>query len=334
MIKSFALSMVFLICSLAVLAGTASLLVLVLGSSRFITTCPRELEERHELILANPADYGLSLESGEVTSEDNLLLTTCLVTRSEEVGTATKLRSMQTRLAARGIERSASLRGTVVIVHGRGGFKENMLAIAMRYIAADFRCIIYDQRAHGQSEGNYCTYGIRERRDLSSVLDHYENLLGQRGEPLGPVHAFGLSMGAATLLLATETESRLASVTAICPYAELPSVARIGAKQRVHDRLPNWLIDATLWTAGKRAGFNPWDVQPIRAAAAWDRPIYLVHGTLDGVIPIEHGHRLRDVTRGENCRWEEIPSAYHGDVLAEGGDDLYERLVCFAIDAS
>jgi len=31
--------------------------------------------------------------------------------------------------------------------------------------------ILVDSRAHGQSEGEYCTYGFYERDDISKIID-------------------------------------------------------------------------------------------------------------------------------------------------------------------
>ena len=75
--------------------------------------------------------------------------------------------------------------------------------------------LVVDQRAHGRSGGTTITFGIRERLDCRSWAEYAR----QRFGPDTPVFLSGVSMGAATVLMASELElpGNVAGIIADCP---------------------------------------------------------------------------------------------------------------------
>ena len=65
----------------------------------------------------------------------------------------------------------ATVRGTVLVVHGIFGRSITMLHTAHRLAAAGYRAVLVDLRGHGRSTGEYLTYGKQEARDLSQVVN-------------------------------------------------------------------------------------------------------------------------------------------------------------------
>src|SRR4029079_18716928 len=62
-------------------------------------------------------------------------------------------------------------RGTVVFLHGLSDNRGNGVGIAAHSLDRGYDVIEYDSRAHGESEGDACTYGFYEKQDLRRVLD-------------------------------------------------------------------------------------------------------------------------------------------------------------------
>jgi len=60
---------------------------------------------------------------------------------------------------------------TVVMLHGWTEFKEMHLAQALRLQHLGHPVVMYDARGHGASAGRPTTFGVRERADLSAVID-------------------------------------------------------------------------------------------------------------------------------------------------------------------
>lgn len=79
-----------------------------------------------------------------------------------------------------------------------------------------FDVVAYDSRAHGESDGDVCTYGFYEARDLHRVLDTVAP---------GPVVLFGTSLGAAVALQETAGDPRVTAVVAAETFSDLRTVA-------------------------------------------------------------------------------------------------------------
>ena len=60
----------------------------------------------------------------------------------------------------------------MILIHGIGGNKESYLGLAKRLSSLGVASVMFDNRAHGQSGGKYCTYGFEERNDVSKIIDY------------------------------------------------------------------------------------------------------------------------------------------------------------------
>lgn len=302
------------------------------GSGWFIVPKRRPLEPRHNEVLKRPSDFGMELEEVDIVLADGVSLHSYIATRSQAPGVAEKTREMSRRLHARGIEIGEESRGTVYLLHGRGGRKEDLLWVAKRLVAANLRCVVYDARAHGKSGGQFCTFGKKEIEDFVSVIDFHEDLFAQRGETSGPVFAFGNSLGASVVLQSLPVEKRISAAVAVAPFADLTEIVIRSAKYKIHEKVPLPLVYGAIQLGGMRAGFEPFAVSPINQVKDSQVPLLLVHGTEDKLIPIEHSRRLLDRTPQGFATLREIPDAFHYNVLAEGGDNLYEEIILFYLN--
>ena len=75
---------------------------------------------------------------------------------------------------------------------------------------------IYCAVAHGDSEGDLCTYGFYEKQDLHRVLDEVQP---------GPIVLFGTSLGAAVALQEAAGDRRVTAVVAAETFSDLRTVA-------------------------------------------------------------------------------------------------------------
>lgn len=80
-----------------------------------------------------------------------------------------------------------------------------------------FNALVVDQRAHGNSEGTTITFGIKEHKDCLCWIEYINNRFGDQI----PIILSGLSMGAATVLMATglNLPDNVAGVLADSPYS-------------------------------------------------------------------------------------------------------------------
>lgn len=113
--------------------------------------------------------------------------------------------------------------------------------------------LLVDQRAHGGSEGKHLGFGVLERRDCLDWIEYVNKRCGS-GVPIVLV---GVSMGAATVLMAAglELPDNVVGVIADCGYT---SPKEIICKVAVDMKLPSRLL-YPLVRLGARlfAGFDP-----------------------------------------------------------------------------
>lgn len=204
---------------------------------------------------------------------------------------------------------SGPRRGLVVYLHGSSDDRRGGVGIAQRFTPRGFDVLAYDLRAHGQSGGDACTYGVLERRDLARVLD---------GEPSGPVALIGFSLGASVALQAAAEDPRISVVVAIAPFSDLRTI--------VHDRTPFFLTrgqaDEALRLAGLEGGFSIDDASPVACAPRIRCPVLIVHGAEDTATPPAHSQRIFDALACPKELYLE-PGVGHEDPL---GAEAWRRI--------
>lgn len=324
--------------SLLAALGCGLLVVVALvwwGSHHFTGPNRRPLESRHREILDHPGKFGLQIVPTTFATEDGHTLTGLFVEKASSVptGGAGKTSRMVARLATAGVKPATRTQGTVILLHGRGGIKEDLLAVCERWVAADFRCVVYDARAHGQSGGGTCTFGAKEVGDLRRVIDTTTARLEGNHETMGPLVVWGLSLGAAVTIQALPEENRIAAAIAVAPFANLEEVVIRASRRMIFESLPESVVRLSMRWGGGRAGFDPFLIQPITSASRTATPLMLVHGSLDGVIPVEHSQRLYKASTARSKILRVVPTGTHGSVLLEGGDELYAEMILFALAA-
>jgi pimeloyl-ACP methyl ester carboxylesterase len=174
---------------------------------------------------------------------------------------------------------SGDARGTLIALHGIADNRTSAIGIADRFTRRGFDVIAYDSRAHGESEGDVCTYGYYERRDLTRVLDTVQTR---------PIVLVGGSLGAAVALQTAAEDSRVASVVAAETFSDLETAAR----ERAPFILRESTIRRALALAEERGRFTVADVSPVAAAARIKIPVLLIHGALDSHTPPDHSRRV------------------------------------------
>ena len=161
--------------------------------------------------------------------------------------------------------------------------------------------IAYDSRAHGESEGNACTYGFYEKEDLRRVLDRVDTK---------PIVVMGFSLGAAVALQAAAVDRRIAAVMAVSPFSDLRTVGS--------ERAPFFASKGNISDAFKLAEdegkFRADDVSPMAAAADITAPTLTIHGERDDETPPAHSRRIFAALRGPK-RLIVVPNADHDRVL-------------------
>ena len=102
----------------------------------------------------------------------------------------------------------------VILVHGYTANAKSMLSLADKYYKKGFSILAPDQRAHGQSEGTYTTFGIKEKEDMKARISWIKDM-----DKDAKIIVHGESMGAATtMFLAADNPDNLLAFIEDCGY--------------------------------------------------------------------------------------------------------------------
>jgi len=167
----------------------------------------------------------------------------------------------------------------VVMLHGYADAKIGAMAWAPLWHRFGFNILAIDLRAHGYSEGTYSTAGVRERTDVSQVIDQ---LRPARADESRQLVLFGVSLGAAVAAATAALRDDLSAVVLDSPYARFEHTA-IAHMQRVG--APGAMLGrAALRLAEKIAGVDFSEARLDRALAKIAAPVAIIGAADDGLV--------------------------------------------------
>jgi fermentation-respiration switch protein FrsA (DUF1100 family) len=177
-------------------------------------------------------------------------------------------------------------------VHGmrnRGMREYCMISSFYRKRGASY--LLIDQRACGESEGDYMTYGAKESGDVQMWANWVVKHCGEDCR----IFLHGISLGSATVLLAgaKELPDQVAGIIADCGYA---AAWEEFSHQLTHmGHIPaDWVLNAVNVLCRKKADFDIRDAAPLEAVKQGKLPHLFIHGTEDDFVPYYMMQELYD----------------------------------------
>ena len=177
-------------------------------------------------------------------------------------------------------------RRVVVGLAGHRSPKSDMLGIGSGLWRAGNNVLIFDWRSRGQSDIAQHSLAYYELRDAEAAMEY---ALGR--VPDAHIGLIGYSMGASIAILLAARSPVVRAVVADSPFTGIAEVVAYNATRlRLPARLVVPMADAlTGWRYGYRFG----SVRPVEVVGALSpRPLLLIHGSADTLIPISHAHEL------------------------------------------
>lgn len=217
-----------------------------------------------------------------------------------------------------------TVKGTMLMLHGIGGCKEDYLGIAKSLTDSGYNCMIYDARAHGQSGGEYCTFGYHEKEDVQTVVAAILEY-----DSTASIGIWASSMGAAVALQALAIEARIKFGVIESTFTELPEIVYEYQKRYCLGLGLRFASNRSLTLAGRIAHFDPYQIQPIEACKNIKQPILMNHGDADLHIPIRYGKQLFEALASQDKTFYTVKGAGHINLYSVGGEAYYQNTFNF-----
>jgi len=218
-----------------------------------------------------------------------------------------------------------SPKGTVIFAHGYHSSCRRDLAIQARSVYEDgYNILLISQRAHGLSQGKYICFGAKERYDVVGwaeyVCARYPKL---------PVALFGLSMGGATVMMASELDlpPSVKCIISDCGFTSPREIISNTLRYKRKIIVYPTIIFMELW-AMLLAKLKYDEASTLKALKVNTRPLLLIHGEDDLYVPTEMSKRnaALDPSRIELLL---IPNAKHAQAVYFDSGAYISRVLGF-----
>lgn len=166
--------------------------------------------------------------------------------------------------------------------------------------------LLIDHRAHGESEGHTISFGIIERFDILSWVNYLNNRFGSAI----PISLVGISMGAATVLMASELDlpDNVKLVIADCPFSScVDIITKVTKEMKYPLFLVKWFLPLSARLFGK---FDINASSALKAVPNSKLPILLIHGDKDGFVPYEMSIKIKNAN--PNIEFHTFKCDVHG----------------------
>lgn len=213
-------------------------------------------------------------------------------------------------------------KGTIILLHGIRSNKEHFIELSTYLASKGYNAVALDLRAHGYSEGKHCTFGVKEKKDIVSLIDDLKS------KGLDKIGIWGQSLGGAIALQSTEYDQRIQFAIVESTFTDLESI--VADYTEFHLGIKNQFLNEYLvYRAGKIAGFNPEIASPYKACKNISVPTLIVHGNDDKRIDIQYGKANFKVLKSNNKQFIEVDKATHLNVWEIGGEDYFNNVLEF-----
>ena len=203
-------------------------------------------------------------------------------------------------------------RGTVIAFHGYRSLATIDFALEVEFFhRLGFDVLLPYQRSHGESQGKYITYGVKERFDCRDWAVYAARRFGDR-----PLFLMGISMGAATVLMASglELPENTRGIVADCGFTTPWEIMAHVARRDFH--LPAFpLLYLLELLARLIAGFSLKGADTRQALKSTRLPVLFLHGEADDFVPLSMTEENYRACAGKKAQYL-VPEAGHAQSFA------------------
>lgn len=212
-------------------------------------------------------------------------------------------------------------KGTVVLCHGYGGEKSDMLERAYVFMDMGYNVLLPDFMGAAVSEGIQCTIGYKEADNVKTCVDY----LQQKGEK--NICLMGSSMGAVAIMRACSIYKLQAKALILeCPFGTMRQTVKNRFEMTGVPAFP--LSDLLVLWGGVQNGFNAFNHNPEDYAKKIKIPVLLLAGGKDDRVKAFEILNIYNNLAGKK-RLKIYPLAGHESYLNKYGNQWMDDVGAF-----
>jgi fermentation-respiration switch protein FrsA (DUF1100 family) len=199
-----------------------------------------------------------------------------------------------------------------------------MTEYAYMFHQLGYNVLMPDNRAHGKSEGTLIGFGATDKRDVEAWITQLNDKM-----PNQKITLFGLSMGAATVMMASgdDLPDNVMNIIEDCGYSSVWEELVFQAKDMYN--LPAFPILYEVSMMSKiRAGWDYKSASSVDALKKNTLPVLFIHGDKDDFVPTEMVYEVYDATQGPKELWL-TKGAKHAESLEKHKKEYYAKVKAF-----
>lgn len=252
-----------------------------------------------EDVTLTPADYNLPYENVSFKSIDNLTIKGWLI-------------------------KPHNPKGIIILTHGWGSAKNGLLNYSLFLYINDYASLVFDFRGVGESEGDYTSLGYYEVYDVLGGINYLKQRPDTKNYNIG---ALGLSMGAATLVMATNKTNDIKALVIDSSY---PSIHQNAARRfKIVYGFPKFPFATSLvFFGGLMHGFNGFDLAPAKYIGGAHMPILIINGDEDEQVTVDDAMKLYMGAKEPKSIWI-VEGAKHSNSYYTNPKEYEGRVVNF-----
>lgn len=211
--------------------------------------------------------------------------------------------------------------GAVLLLHGVRSNRREMLGRAMFLRDAGYSVLVIDLQAHGESLGEYITFGYLESRDVRAALDYLRSRA-----PTEKIGIIGVSLGGAAATLASPPV-QVDAVVLESVYSDIERA--IENRLRLRLGYPGaWLAPLLSWQIEPRLGVSTAKLSPVDRIAQMATPLFIISGKEDRHTLMAETVQLFDRAPEPKTLWL-VAGAAHQNLHRYAGAEYERRILAF-----
>ena len=170
--------------------------------------------------------------------------------------------------------------------------------------------VLIDDRAHGSSGGKYVGFGVLDRFDCVKWAKYIDEKFRSERK----IYLYGVSMGAATVVMAGELElpETVKGIIADCGFTSPYKVCKHVLNSWYH--MPSFpLMQISNLYCRIFAGYGYKDADAADAAAKSKLPLLIIHGGADTFVPTYMGREIYDASASVHKKLVIVDNACHAE---------------------